>query len=266
MSPRILITPRSLTQAPSPDLEPLEKAGYELVYAPAGKTPTEGDLLKLVPGCVGWLAGVEPISERVLRSATELKVISRNGTGVDNVRVDLAQQLGITVLRAKAANARGVAELTICLALASLRHLPSLHLTLKKGQWKPMRGREIRDRQFGLVGCGAIGRLVAQMVAGLGAQVRAFDPYPDTSFQPSENFAWRPFDAILASAEILSLHCPPSPGGRPMIDLEALNQIRTGCCLINTARASLVDEDSIIEALDAGKLSTYATDVFRTEP
>jgi D-3-phosphoglycerate dehydrogenase / 2-oxoglutarate reductase len=266
MSSRILITPRSLTQAPSLDLAPLERAGYELVYASAGKMPTESELLELVPRCIGWLAGVEVISERVLRSATELKVISRNGTGVDNIPLSLARQLGIKVLRAEAANACGVAELAICFALASLRHLPALHLSVRQGQWKPLRGREIRDRQFGLVGCGAIGRMVAQMALGLGARVTAFDPYPDESFQPSENFAWRSLDAVLAGAEILSLHCPPLPSGRPLIDRDAFNQIQTGCCLINTARGSLVDEGSIIEALDAGKLSTYATDVFSAEP
>jgi len=266
MSQRILITPRSLTQGPSPDLQPLEKAGYKLVYAPAGKTPTEGELLELVPGCVGWLAGVEAISERVLRAATDLKAISRNGTGVDNVPTDLAQRFGIKVLRAEAANARGVAELAICLVLASLRHLPALHLTLRQGQWKRIRGREIRDRPFGLVGCGAIGRIVAHLALGLGARVSAFDPYPDGSFQPGENFSWGPLDAVLASADILSLHCPPPSSGRPMIDRNALSQIKTGCCLINTARGSLVDEGAIIEALDSGKLSAYATDAFQTEP
>ena len=93
MTKRILITPRSLTQRHSPDLEGLENAGYELVYARPGVTPTEQELLELVPGCVGWLAGVEPISERVLRAATNLKVISRNGTGVANIPVTLAPLL-----------------------------------------------------------------------------------------------------------------------------------------------------------------------------
>jgi D-3-phosphoglycerate dehydrogenase len=104
------------------------------------------------------------------------------------------------------------------------------------------------------------------MALGLGARVTAFDPYPEESFQPSERFGWRSLDAVLSGAEILSLHCPPPPGGRPMIDREALSHIQTGCCLINTARGSLVDEGSLIEALDTGKLSTYATDVFSTEP
>jgi phosphoglycerate dehydrogenase-like enzyme len=141
-----------------------------------------------------------------------------------------------------------------------------LHLNLKRGQWQLIRGREIRDRPFGLIGCGAIGRIVAQLALGLGARVVAFDPYPDDAFRPGVNFSWGSLDEALATADLLSLHCPPAPGGRPVIDREALGRIKDGCCLINTARGSLVDEEAIIEALDAGKLSAYATDVFQTEP
>jgi D-3-phosphoglycerate dehydrogenase len=266
MRQRILITPRSLTQAHSIDLEPLKKAGFELVFAPAGKTPSETDLLDLVPGCVGWLAGVESISERVLRTATDLKVISRNGTGVDNVPVEIAERLGIEVVRAEGANARGVAELTICLALASLRHLPALHSGLKQGRWHLIRGREIKGRTFGLIGCGAIGQIVTRLATGIGAHVAAFDPYGDVSFRPGGNFVWATFEEVLASADIVSLHCPPPLDGRPLIGREALNLMKDSSCLINTARGSLVDEAAIIEALDAGKLSVYATDVFPTEP
>jgi D-3-phosphoglycerate dehydrogenase / 2-oxoglutarate reductase len=266
MSQRILITPRSLTQARSADLAPLERAGYELVYAPPGKIPSEKELLELVPGCVGWLAGVETISERVLRTATDLKVISRNGTGVDNVPLEAAHRLGIEVVRAEGANARGVAELTICLALSSLRHLPALHLGMKQGRWSLIRGREIKGRTVGLIGCGAVGRIVTQLAIGIGARVAAFDPYADVSFRPGENFAWVTFEEVLATADIVSLHCPPPADGRPVIGREALSCMKAGSCLINTARGGLVDEAAIIVALDAGKLSVYAADVFSTEP
>jgi D-3-phosphoglycerate dehydrogenase / 2-oxoglutarate reductase len=169
-------------------------------------------------------------------------------------------------LRAEAANARGVAELAICLALTSLRHLPALHVSLKRGHWQLIQGREIRGQPFGLIGGGAVGRIVAQSALGLGAQVVAFDPYPDGSFRPEANFGWRPLDEVLAAADILSLHCPPSPDGQPVINRQALGRIKDGCCLVNTARGSLVEENAIIEALDAGKLFAYATDVFQTEP
>ena len=129
-----------------------------------------------------------------------------------------------------------------------------------------LRGREIRDRFFGLVGCGAIGRIVTQLALGLGARVAAFDPYPDYSFQPDDNFSWSSLSEVLATADVLSLHCPPPADGHPVVNRDALRQVKDGCCLINTARGSLVDEGAIIEALDAGKLSVYATDVFPAEP
>jgi D-3-phosphoglycerate dehydrogenase / 2-oxoglutarate reductase len=266
MSKRILITPRSLTQHHNPDLQALENAGYNLVYARPGAIPTEQELLDLVSDCVGWLAGVEPISERVLRAATELKVISRNGSGVDNIPLALARELGIDVLRAEAANARGVAELAICLALAALRHLPLLHCALKHGQSKLVRGTEICGRLFGLVGCGAIGKIVTRLALGLDARVAAFDVYPDRSFKPGEGFCWMSLEEALASADILSLHCPPLTNGRPLIDRKAISRLKDSGCLVNTARGALIDESAVLEAIDSGKLTAYATDVFQTEP
>lgn len=93
-----LVTPRSLTRAPDPALKSLERDGYELVFSEAGETPDEAALLALVPGCVGWLAGVEPISPRVLEEAAGLRAISRNGTGADNIPLDMAAKLGIKVV------------------------------------------------------------------------------------------------------------------------------------------------------------------------
>jgi D-3-phosphoglycerate dehydrogenase len=84
MSRRVLISPRSLTEKREPVLGLLEAAGFELIFANPGRAPSEEQLLELLPGCVGWIAGVEPISERVLRAATKLRVISRNGTGTES--------------------------------------------------------------------------------------------------------------------------------------------------------------------------------------
>jgi D-3-phosphoglycerate dehydrogenase len=263
---RILITPRSITQKPGPELAPLEKAGYELVLASPGKTPTEIELLELVPGCVGWLAGVERISEQVLRAARDLRVISRNGTGIDNIPIQIAEELDIRIRKAEGSNARGVAELTIALALSSLRFVPIIHTKLKQGTWELMRGREINGRRFGLIGGGAVGRLVAQLAIGIGAEVSVYDPFPNYDFVLGEKFSWRSRESVFAESDIVSLHCPPSADGKPVVDSTVLAAMKSGSCLINTARGSLVDEAAVIEALDSGKLSTYATDVFNTEP
>ncbi|MFC6489359.1 oxidoreductase, partial [Nitratireductor sp. GCM10026969] len=102
---RVLITPRSLTSSPPPALARLERAGFELVFSAPGKIPDENELLRLVPDCVGWLAGVEPVSEKVIAAARRLRVISRNGSGVDSLPMVAVEARGIAVERALGANA-----------------------------------------------------------------------------------------------------------------------------------------------------------------
>ena len=101
---RILITPRSLTQEPPRELSILTEAGHELVFSTPGKLPGEAELIELLPGCAGWLAGIEPVSPRVIDVADSLKAVSRNGTGVDNLPLPDLERKGVRVLRAEGAN------------------------------------------------------------------------------------------------------------------------------------------------------------------
>ncbi|MBE2278647.1 MAG: phosphoglycerate dehydrogenase [Rhodobacteraceae bacterium] len=262
---RILITPRSLSLAPPPELDPLRQAGFDLVFPEPGRMPDEAALLALLPGCVGWLAGVEPVSDRVIAAADSLRAISRNGTGVDNLPLPLLAERGIRVLRAEGANAVGVAELTVGLMLAALRHIPDEVAGTRAGRWPRSRGKEISGRSIGIVGCGAIGRRVARAVSAMGAEIVAHDPFrPDVEVYGP--FRWAGLDELFAEADVVTLHCPPPPDGRPVVDAARLAMMRPGAILINTARAALVDEAAVRAALDAGRLQAYATDVFVDEP
>ena len=110
MNGRVLVTPRSLTGGTDRALlEPLERAGYEVALGPTGRQPTETELMALLPGCIGYLAGVEPVGAAVLAAADVLRVISRNGAGTDNIDMATAAAHGIRVVRAGGANARCVA-------------------------------------------------------------------------------------------------------------------------------------------------------------
>ncbi len=263
---RILVTPRSLTSNPPPALERLAQAGHEIMFSTPGKMPDEEELLSLVGEVDGWLAGVEPVSEAVIDAARRLRIISRNGSGVDNLPLETLKARGIHVARALAANSTGVAELAIALILSSCRRLPQISCGVRAGEWPRLKGREVEGAVVGIVGFGAIGRKVAGVLAELGAEVLASDPLRPDLGRLAGRVTYVELDELLARAEIVTLHCPLPADGRPLIDRMRLAHMCPGAILINTARSGLVDEAALMEALDDGRIDTYAPDVFATEP
>lgn len=263
---RILVTPRSLSVDGHPALARLQAAGHVVVLPSPGRQPAQEELVRLLPGCVGYLAGVEDINATVLAAATDLRVIARNGVGIDNVDAEAAARQGITVCKALGANARGVAELALAHILALARHIPFHDHAIKGGGWERRKGIELAGRTLGVVGCGAIGRLVTRFALALDMRVLAFDVKPDPTYAPSPDFRYASLEEILRTADIITLHCPPTADGRPLIDGAAVKRLKPGVLLVNTARADLIDAQAVGEALATGAIAGVATDVFKTEP
>jgi D-3-phosphoglycerate dehydrogenase / 2-oxoglutarate reductase len=266
MPEKILITPRSVTRDGHPALKRLLEAGYELVFSTPGRQPAEEELQQLLPDCVGYLAGVEKVGERTLGVAGKLRVISRNGVGVDNIDLAAARKQGIAVHKAVGANARGVAELAFAHILALARWVTYGDRAIKAGGWERRKGMELIGKTLGLVGCGHVGRLVAKLALGFEMNVLACDVMPDKSFAPSLAFRYSTLDEVLMKSDIISLHCPPPADGKPLINATALARMKKGMFLINTARADLIDGVALAAALQNGQVAGAATDVFQTEP
>ena len=265
-APKILVTPRALTRDGHPALDELRAAGYTLVFCSAGQTPSEDELMQLVPDCIGWLAGVEPVSAEVINAALSLKAISRNGTGVDNLPMDAVRQKGITVLRAEGSNARGVAELAITLMLSAMRHVPAIDTEMKAGNWQRLLGREVETRKIAVIGYGHIGSEFSKISCGLGARVHAYDPFITHPARPIGDFTWHRNLDLFDGADIVSLHAPGRSDGQPLLGASELARLAHGAIVVNTARASLVSAEAMREALGTGQVSSYATDVFDQEP
>jgi D-3-phosphoglycerate dehydrogenase len=261
---KVYIGSRTLTLKGHPALNRLQDAGFELIFGPPGKRPSEEDHLKILPECIAYLAGTEKISEKVLRSSKNLKVISRNGVGINNIDLKVARELGIEVTITPGSNAQGVAELAITLLLTAVRSVPTQNKDLKMGEWNRLKGIEIERKTLGVLGVGNIGKRVITMALGLGMKVLGYDLYPDSSFHPSNDFKFVDLQEILSSSDIISVHIPP--GDKPIIDKEALSMMKDGVYIINTARAEVVDELEIVKALDNNKVQIYATDVYKKEP
>ena len=266
MKGSILITPRSLSKGGHPALAALTERGYDLVMPAPGEIPDETALLRAVPDCVGWLAGVEPVSETVIGAARRLRVISRNGTGIDNLPLPALEARQIRVFRAEGTNARGVAELALALTLAGLRRIVWTHEGMRRGAWPRSLGREIAGARIAVVGLGAIGTAYARMCLDLGAEVAGFDPYAAEDVVTGKGFIRTELDAALSGADVVSLHAPMPADGQPLLTAARIAGLAQGAVVVNTARAGLVDPEAVQSALEAGRIACYATDVFETEP
>lgn len=261
----VIVTPRSLAKPDHPALEPLRLAGHDIVIPSPGKTPTLDDLRPHLPHAAGWLAGVEPITREIIALAPNLRIIARNGVGVDNVDIDAARAHNVAVANTPGANARGVAELALGLIFALARKIPETSSSIKTGGWDRSQGVELQDRTLAIAGCGQIGKTLARMALGVGMRVVGYDLYPDPVFADEvEGFSYVDPDALLAKADVLSLHLPG--GDKPFLGKESLEKLKPGCLVVNTARAGVVDVDAMLAALDDGKVGGYAVDAFDPEP
>jgi phosphoglycerate dehydrogenase-like enzyme len=262
---RILVTPRSLTSSDIgalPTLAPLRERGYTVVAGPAGRVPTPDDLRLLLPGVVGWLAGIEQVTADVLDAAPDLRVISRNGTGSENIDHAAAQARGIAVRTAGGANAQGVAELALAHVMNAVRELSWSDAALHRGEWTRTRGREIAELEVGVVGQGAIGAKVAGIFAALGARVHYYDPFV---VDAGPYIRHDDLQDLLAACDVVSLHVPPI-GARPLIGATEVDALRQGAVLVNTARSALIEEEAVLAGLYSGRIGCYAVDAFDQEP
>jgi D-3-phosphoglycerate dehydrogenase len=208
------------------------------------------------------------VTAKVIEAGNNLVVIGRAGVGVDNIDVAAAVAKGITVVNSPLAASVAVAEHTLGLMLALARAIPTADASLKQGQWAKsgFMGSELSGKTLGLIGIGRIGAEVASRAAAFGMRVLAFDPYL-TDAQIRERHAEpASFDDVLAQSDVVSLHLPFSAQTKGMIGASQFERMKSGAKLVCAARGGVVDEDALRAALDSGKLSGAALDVFAAEP
>ncbi|MCM1134118.1 MAG: phosphoglycerate dehydrogenase [Clostridium sp.] len=264
---KILVTPTSLNEdSQLGAMQKLKEYADELVFNPYGRPLTEEELIPLLQGCDGYIAGLDWVTEKVIDEADRLKVISRYGVGYDRVNISEAKKRHIAVTNTPGVNSRSVAELTFGLILALVRKIPWLNEKTKGGDWVRASGVELNEKVLGIVGLGAIGKIVAQYGEAFGMKVLAYDPYIDETYCRKEGIEICGLHPLLERADVVTLHVPMIPETRHLICKETLEIMKQGAFLINTARGGLIDEEAAVKALDEGKLSGLGLDAFEQEP
>ncbi len=209
-----------------------------------------------------------PATAALIGAAPRLRLIQKIGTGVNTIDLDAARARAIPVCNLPGTNARAVAELALALMLATLRRLPEFDAATRAGQGftlDPARLDgigEIGGRTVGLVGYGAVPRILAPILAALGCTLL----YTARHEVAGAVARFRPLDALLAEADIVSLHLPLTATTARLIDAGRLARMRPGAILINTARGGLIDQAALTEALRSHHLGGAGLDVFDPEP
>ena len=233
------------------------------------------DAVDLPPELFENLADVEilisqftPIPERMIEAAPSLKVIGVLRGGVENIAVGLATKRGVSVFNTPGRNARAVAECTLGLILTEIRNLARSHACLMRGEWRRefangMMIPELNEKTVGLVGYGAIGRLVAHYLQAFGSRIIAFDPYCQGDPAPAELVD---LPTLMKESDVVSLHARLSPETQRLIGATELAMMKPTAILVNTARSGLVDEKALVEVLQEKKIVGAALDVFDEEP
>ncbi len=248
----------------NPPLQQLLRQGFQIVTNPHKRKLTEDEIIELLKdGAVGLIAGIEPLTARVLQAALKLKVISRCGAGLDSVDLTAAQQHGIAVLNTPEAPAQAVAELTMGFILSLLRQISPIDRAVRNGEWPRTQGRLLAAQTVGIVGLGHIGRRVARLCQAFEAAVIAHDPF---AVLVPEGVNLVSMEQLLASADVVTLHLPYSSTTHHLLDAKAFAAMKPEAIVVNAARGGLVDEDALADALTSGKVSAAALDVFEQEP
>ena len=200
----------------------------------------------------------------------KLKVIGRHGVGVDSIDCAAATKRRIAVVYTPAANANAVAEHTLALLMALAKKIGPAWRSVLEGRFTDrihFRSVELAGKTLGVLGLGRIGDRVAQMAAhGLAMKVCAYDPVVDPSRYDGPATIEGSLETVLKQSDFLTLHVPVNPQTKGMINDDTLNLCKRGCRLINTSRGAVVDEGSLIRALESGQIGGAALDVFQTEP
>jgi D-3-phosphoglycerate dehydrogenase len=264
---KILVTPTSLQpDKESKALDDLRAFSNDLVFNTLGRPLTEDELIPLLKDCDGYLAGLDFVTERVINSCNNLKVISRYGAGYDRVDIAAAKSKGIVVTNTPGVNAVAVGELALSLTLSVARKITYLNNTTKAGKWVRSTGMELIGKTIGIMGLGAIGKVVARCAKGFNMNVIAYDPYIDEEYCSDNNIRSVSLEEILEQSDVISLHLPLNENTKHLIGRDAIAKMKATAILINTSRGGIIDEDAAFEALKAGKLGGMGLDAFEKEP
>ena len=215
----------------------------------------------------GIIVRIGEIDAKVIDASANLRVLSKNGIGVDNVDVAHATAKGIPVVNGRNSNSQSVAEHALGMTIALMKDFQRLDTSVRAGKWEKAiyQGVELHGKHVGLIGFGGNGSALAKLLLPFGVRISAYDPYlEDGAFFGGVTRA-ATLDNFIGDVDVLSIHCPRTQETENMVDAARFAQMKPNSYLINCARGGIVDETALVTALETGGIAAAGIDVFDVE-
>lgn len=247
-----------------------EELGKYMEVKTADNLPSSKDQVLAEIGDVDVLImRVDPkIDKDIIDAAKNLKIIGVCSVGLNHIDMDYAKEKGIQIFNAPGLNANAVAELTISKMLHISRGTMTANTDVKvKHEWDKYKfvGRELRGKTLGVMGFGRIGRRVGELGRAFGMTVVAYDPFLKAEDFEKEHATGMSIDELLKAADFVSIHVPLTPETKDLFNAKSIAEMKDDAVVLNMSRGGIVNEKDMYEALKAGKIGGYATDVMENE-
>jgi D-3-phosphoglycerate dehydrogenase / 2-oxoglutarate reductase len=267
MSERILISCVQLQRSLADHRARLDERQAELIVPPVEQQLSEAELLGLIAGVDGMIAGDDQVTRAVLERADRLRIVSKWGVGTDAIDMAAAAELGVRVTNTPGMFGDEVADVVIGYLVMLGRHLHRTDAAVRAGEWAKPEGVSLAGRTIGVVGLGHIGRAVARRTSAMNMRVLGYEIDPANRASAAQAGAQVvSLETLLADSDVISLNAPLTPESRHLLNADTMGRMQPGAWIINTARGGLVDESALTAALQSGQVGAAALDVFEVEP
>ena len=236
-----------------------------------GAVPTPEHILEQAVSAQVLVVHFTPLSSEIISELPNLRVIGVARAGVQNIDIEAADEKGILVFNVTGRNAEAVSDFTVGLMLAESRNIARSHAALRQGKWRKQFPNTpytaiLSGKSVGLVGYGHIGRMVARKLTGFQTRILVYDPYASSKMIHHDGCQTADLTALFRECDFISLHARLTAETEKIINAELIASMKRSAYLINTARAGLIDQETLIEVLAEGRIGGAALDVFPTEP
>ena len=249
----------------------LEKLGDVTVYERTSLTDEE-EAIRRLEGAEVAITNKTPITRRVMDSCPQLKYISMLATGYNVVDADYARERGIPLSNIPTYGTAAVGQFAIAMLLEICHHVAHHSQSVHEGRWEACADWcywdypliELDGKSMGIIGFGRIGKQTGRIAKALGMKILAYDSYPNDAGREIAEYV--DLDTLLASSDVIALHCPLFPETRGIINRETIAKMKNGVIILNNSRGPLVVEQDLADALNSGKVYAAGVDVVSTEP